>query len=68
MKLTGQRCQCPTCGQGFNRVSTFDKHRVGEFAPGNTRRCLSTEEMQAKGWQVNAAGFWITASGGWRHA
>lgn len=71
MKLVGQRCQCAGCGQGFNRVSTFDKHRTGDFVSAsgpNTRRCLTPDEMAAKGWTLNAAGFWITAGGGWRAA
>lgn len=63
MKLTGQRCQCPMCGTYFNRVSTFDRHRIGA---GDERRCLTEEEMRKRGWQPNAAGFWITAPGGWR--
>lgn len=66
MKLVGNRCQCAACGAYFNRVSTFDRHRVGEF--GVSRRCLSEQEMQAKGWKPNAKGFWITASGNWRTA
>ena len=71
MKITGSRCQCPSCDEPFNRVSTFDKHRVGEFAGTggtNTRRCLTPEEMQAKGWSHNKAGFWITSAGNWRPA
>lgn len=59
-KNLGQsRCQCAGCGQYFNRVSTFDKHRKGEYG---ARRCLSPAEMQALGWRCNDAGFWITAS------
>ena len=57
--LGEKRCQCPACGQFFNRVSTFDKHRVGAY-DGN-RRCLSPDEMSGKGWALNSAGFWITA-------
>lgn len=64
MNLTGQRCECPSCGQLFNRVSTFDKHRVGEFAkPGEwagDRRCLTSDEMSDKGWRLNDKGFWLT--------
>lgn len=60
------RCQCMACGEYFNRVSTFDKHRVGEY--GADRRCMTSEEMQAKGWHINAAGFWVTASREWRAA
>jgi hypothetical protein len=59
MKLTGQRCQCTGCGEYFNRVSTFDKHRVGEH--GVNRHCLTEAQMTDKGWSRNAAGFWITA-------
>jgi hypothetical protein len=58
MNLTGNRCQCPTCGEYFNRVSTFDKHRVGSYEAG--RRCLTVDQMREKGWLKNAAGFWIT--------
>lgn len=64
MKLTGDRCRCSGCGEYFNRSSTFTAHRVGPYAPinrPNTRRCLTVAEMQAKGWRLNAAGFWITA-------
>lgn len=63
LKLAGNRCQCTACGDYFNRVSTFDKHRVGTF--GVDRRCMSAEEMTAKGWAKNAAGFWIRTPGGW---
>lgn len=63
LKLTGNRCQCPTCGEYFNGVQPFDKHRVGHYANGgqrNTRRCLAVAEMEARGWTRNAAGFWTT--------
>jgi hypothetical protein len=55
-KLTGNRCQCAACGEYFNRERVFDRHRIGE--PGN-RRCLTAAEMTARGWNRNAAGFWI---------
>jgi hypothetical protein len=58
-KLTGNRCQCAACGEYFNRERVFDRHRIGE--PGN-RRCLTAAEMTARGWNRNAAGFWITDS------
>ena len=61
-KLTGNRCQCTACGECFNGTQPFDKHRVGSFAkPGEwqgTRRCLTVAEMEAAGFQRNAAGFW----------
>jgi hypothetical protein len=61
--LTGNRCQCTGCGEFFNSATTFDGHRVGAYAPKNrpnTRRCLAVAEMQAKGWLLNGAGFWIS--------
>ncbi len=63
-KLTGGRCQCAACGEYFNSDTPFGRHRVGSYAkPGEwqgNRRCLTPAEMTAKGWQPNAAGFWIT--------
>lgn len=69
-KLTGNRCQCPTCGEYFNGVQPFDKHRIGSYAsPGqpNTRRCLDVAEMEAAGFIRNAAGFWCDRADA-RHA
>jgi hypothetical protein len=61
-RLTGNRCQCPTCGEYFNGAQPFDKHRTGRYAkPGawqGTRRCLAVAEMEAAGFIRNAAGFW----------
>jgi hypothetical protein len=65
MNLGQSRCQCPACGEYFNRVSTFDKHRTGDYSQ---RRCLTAEQMTAKGWRKNEAGFWVTSSGDWRPA
>lgn len=62
-KLTGNRCRCAACGDYFNSTSTFDRHRAGTFAARGTwphaRRCLTTEELHAKGWARNVVGFWI---------
>lgn len=57
-KLTGNRCQCPTCGEYFNGVQPFDKHRIGQY--GIDRRCLTVAELDAAGFIRNAAGFWCT--------
>ena len=54
MKLTGDRCQCTACGEYFNSTYAFDRHRVRYV-------CRTAEELRAKGWSVNAAGFWITS-------
>ncbi len=57
MKLTGDRNQCPGCGQYFNSTHAFDKHRVGEHQK-NSRTCLSTLQMTEKGMFVGHDGFW----------
>lgn len=59
-KLTGNRCQCPTCGECFNGLAGFDAHRTGPFD--GTRRCLTVAAMDARGWVRNDAGFWVTDS------
>jgi hypothetical protein len=62
-KLTGSRCQCSACGELFNSVSVFDRHRVGNWENrGANRRCLTIPQMQAKGWRLNIRGFWIERS------
>jgi len=60
-KLTGPRCQCPSCGLLFASVREFDRHRTGTYAkPGEwrgTRRCLRLEELVSRGWWEDARGF-----------
>jgi hypothetical protein len=59
VRLTGSRCRCAGCGEHFNSVSVFDRHRVGDWQDsGARRRCLSVPEMQARNWSQNASGFW----------
>jgi hypothetical protein len=58
-RLSGDKNQCPTCHHYFNSSFAFGRHRVGEFNP-NTRRCLTPEEMRAKGMLISSTGFWIT--------
>lgn len=58
--LTGQRNQCPTCGELFKSNAAFDKHRTGRF--GIDRRCRTVSEMESKGMSRNAKGYWITAA------
>lgn len=55
-RLTGQRNQCPACGELFTRNSVFAKHRVGEF--GISRRCMTVAEMESAGMFVGNDGFW----------
>lgn len=59
-RLTGNRCQCPTCNEYFNGVAGFDAHRIGPYD--DTRRCLTVAEMIEHGWYRNRAGFWVTDS------
>jgi hypothetical protein len=57
-RLTENRCLCQPCGEYFNSLKGFDRHRVGAYP--NSRRCLTQPEMVNRGMTINAAGFWIT--------
>lgn len=48
MKNTITKCQCSGCKKFFVGDSAFFAHRTGSFEE-RTRRCLTTEEMQACG-------------------
>jgi hypothetical protein len=56
---------CSGCRQDFASVSLFDRHRVGSFEHNwspdreDGRRCLSIEEIQDKGWELDARGRWV---------
>lgn len=59
--LRGDRNQCPTCSALFNSTRAFAAHRVRVTpAAAYPRRCLTPEEMEAKGMAVNRGGFWLT--------
>lgn len=62
-RLTGCRCECPTCLEQFGSDQAFDRHRVGSFAspdsPQHSRRCLSVPEMDEAGWTRNPKGQWL---------
>lgn len=57
--LTGERCQCATCGDTFRSTAAFDKHRAGPYVPG-MRRCLDEHERRAIGMTTNQNGDWVT--------
>jgi hypothetical protein len=57
--LRGDHNQCPTCEEYFNSSHAFEKHRTGDFTKG-LRRCLTTDEMLARGMSVSSSGYWIT--------
>lgn len=59
MKLTGDRCKCPSCGQYFNSTYAFDMHRIGTFQP-MRRVCLTVDQMLEEGMAQNAQWFWIS--------
>lgn len=61
LNLYADRNQCPACGELFNSLGAFDKHRTGDFFSA-ARRCLSVSEMQASGMVVNERGFWVKAA------
>lgn len=59
-RLSGNRCRCTACGEYFNSVSAFDRHRLGSYQNrGGQRRCRTWRELRSLGWAVSAAGFWI---------
>lgn len=64
LRLTGCRCQCPSCGDYFASPRAFDRHRIGAYArPGefkHSRRCMTLGEMLAVGWCRDARGFLLT--------
>jgi hypothetical protein len=67
---------CATCGEDFGSVDLFDRHRCGEYGPGDYkgdlenwtpeqgRRCLTIAEMQAKGWCLGKRGRWMDPAKG----
>lgn len=63
VKLSGDRNECPTCGELFNSSAAFDKHRTGPFGEVGkpaARRCRDVAEMRQTGMEKNSAGFWVT--------
>lgn len=59
LSVSNSRCQCSGCGEFFNSLASFDKHRVGTF--GLDRRCRTGCEMLEAGMDKNTAGYWVTA-------
>ena len=59
MKLTGDHCQCPSCGQYFNSTYAFDYHRYGDYGK-YLRKCRTLDEMRAIGMVLTNKGLWIS--------
>ena len=55
--LSGDRNQCPTCGEFFNSSFAFDSHRYGKI---NERKCMTKAEMLEKGFDRNDDFYWVT--------
>lgn len=63
---SGHRIEhCPACHQTFTGTSAGDKHRVGDHAVSrgpNRRRCLTPDEMRARGMGQNGRGQWTATT------
>lgn len=61
---TGLRMEhCTECHETFSGSSAGDRHRVGDhavFAGPDRRRCLTADEMRARGMEQNRRGVWTT--------
>lgn len=55
LKPGSSRCMCDGCKLFFSRTSVFDAHRVGPHD--ERRRCLTADELVAKGY-VERDGVW----------
>lgn len=53
LPVGSNRCQCGACALYFGSVAGFTMHRI-------EGRCLSTDEMLARGMSVNEKGYWVT--------
>ena len=54
-KLSGNSCLCGACGEIFQGVGGFDKHRYGE---GLDRHCRTPDELTQMGMFINSKGKW----------
>lgn len=57
--LRGDHSRCSICGAFFNSTRAFDKHRVGGWLG---RRCLTAEDMLAKGMIRSSTGWWLSSA------
>jgi hypothetical protein len=54
---------CTVCKHTFTTVRAFDLHRAGSFRQ-RTRRCMTEQEMLAKGMTRSRKGWWVAATRG----
>ena len=50
------RLVCPACQEDFGGRTTFRRHRVG--GRGKPKRCLTPDEMRARGMRLSERGRW----------
>ena len=63
LKVTHSRCQCRGCGEYFNSVGAFDKHRIHRVEKKPVYPyCLSVEGMELAGMVKNNAGYWCSTA------
>jgi len=66
LKVGARRNQCSGCKVFFNSARPFERHRIGKH--GVDRRCMTADEMIAKGMSINEAGYWIASKmEGWKN-
>jgi|JI10StandDraft_1071094.scaffolds.fasta_scaffold12737_10 hypothetical protein len=63
LKVTHTRCQCAECGEYFNSVGAFDKHRIHRVEKKPVYPyCLSPDGMLLSGMVKNASGYWCSSA------
>ena len=55
------KSHCGGCHQMFTSLSAFDMHRTGKFER-KKRRCLTEQDMLAKGMVQNTKGWWMRSA------
>lgn len=59
LKVSHTRCQCAECGEYFNSVAAFDKHRIHKVDNKPVYPYfLSVEGMGLSGMIKNDSGYW----------
>ena len=59
-------CKCAACGEYFQTVLAFDRHRIGsygeehagKFGVGGDRRCVDVASMAEAKLSLNPKGYW----------
>lgn len=65
LRVGSNRCRCGACGRFFGSVTAFDRHQ--RLARGDLR-CLTDDEMRARGMVRGAAGWWYATAATWAAA